>query len=502
VLGTGLALLLQGVLERFLGVGLPALELAPGPYLLAGLLGPALAAVAVAWPAWQASRRAPLDELLPGRGRSTVRSGRPVVAALILGLAAVLCRDWLPAVLALLLGGGVLALAALARPLLAVLSYLPLGLEARLALAQLERRPGRTGLTAGVLFLGLAATVGFEQALGGLIEDVRHWCRRSIVADFLVRGPMPDTGFVLATGLPDSLGEELEKLDGVARVERIAFVPARVNGRSVLVLARTFAPQEALPLDLRQGDPGRVRQGLGRGEAVLGEALAGRLGLGAGDQCTLHTPHGPVGVRVAGTAAEFAGGGEALYLEWRRARELLEVAEPHVFLVRAGAAGTLRPRLEAFCARRGLLLQSNAELRRHIDSLLARLSGAVVTALLLVFVVTSLGTASVLQRNVHEQASHFALLQALGLRRRQVGRIILWQAGLLAGLGLLPGALAGQVVALVIGRAGAATGLTVSFRPDFGLLAAAGAVVLGSALLAALWPARGAARWSVAGALR
>jgi putative ABC transport system permease protein len=108
----------------------------------------------------------------------------------------------------------------------------------------------------------------------------------------------------------------------------------------------------------------------------------------------------------------------------------------------------------------------------------------------------------VLQRNVHEQAGLFALLQALGLRRRQVGRIVLWQAVLLAGLGLVPGMLAGQVVALVIGRAGTATGLTVSFRPDAGLLAAACALVLGSALLAGLWPARGAARWAVAGALR
>lgn len=513
--GTGLALLLQGVMGQFLGVALPPLEFAPGPYLLAGLLGPALAGGAAGWPAWQASRRVPLDDLLPGRDGSSGRSGwATAVAGLTLGLGAVpalgLCQGWLPvrtvqallpAVLALLLGGGVLTLAALARPLLRLLGVLPLGLEGRLALAQLERRPGRTGLTAGVLFLGLAVTVGFEQALTGLIEDVRGWCRRSIVADFLVRGPMPDTAFVLTPGLRDSLAGELGVIDGVAGVERIAFVPARLEGRSVLVLARTFAADEALPLDLRQGDPGPVREGLKRGEVVLGAGLARRLGLGPGDGCTLQTPRGPAAVRVAGTAAEFAAGGEALYLEWRAARELLEVAEPHIFLVRAraGSAGTLRPRLETFCARRGLLLQSNAELRGHIDSLLGRLSGAVAVVMLLVFLVTSLGTASVLQRNVHEQAGLFALLQALGLRRRQVVRLVLGQALLLAWLGLLPGALAGQVVALVIGRAGTTAGLTVAVCPDAWLLAATCTLALGSAVLAALGPARGAARYSLAG---
>ena len=68
-LGTGLALLLLALMERFLGISLPPLHFAPGPYLLAGLLGPGTTLATACLPAWRAACRPALDWLLPHRGR-------------------------------------------------------------------------------------------------------------------------------------------------------------------------------------------------------------------------------------------------------------------------------------------------------------------------------------------------------------------------------------------------------------------------------------------------
>jgi putative ABC transport system permease protein len=105
--------------------------------------------------------------------------------------------------------------------------------------------------------------------------------------------------------------------------------------------------------------------------------------------------------------------------------------------------------------------------------------------------VASLGTAGTLEMNSREQAGAFAVLHALGMQRRGVRRLVLWQALLLAGLALLPGVAAGLGIAFVISRG---SGLVVPFAPEVGLLALACAAALGSALVAAVLPARSAGR--------
>ena len=394
---------------------------------------------------------------------------------------------------AVLLAGGVLLCPVLLVPLLRLLERFPSKPETALALRQLGMHRTRTGLTVGVLFVGVAVTVAFGQSLGGVLAEVGGWYRRTVVADFLVRGSMPDSSFTLSAALPDTLAAELLHLDGVAGVDRIAFVPAQANGKDVLVLARTFAAGQPLPLDLRQGEEETVRAALLRGEAVAGAGL----GLGCGDTLTLLTPRGPATLRVAGVAVEFAGGGAALYLEWDSARRLLDIAGPHIFLIRArpGSAPALADALQTFCRRNDLMLQRNGELRTLIDGLLGRATGAVWGLMLLVVGVASLGTANTLQTNVREQAGVFAVVRALGMTTGQVRALVRRQALLLAGLALLPGTLAGLGLAFLIHRCtGGRPETAAPFRLDGMVLVMAWTATLSSSLAASLLPARRAAR--------
>jgi putative ABC transport system permease protein len=432
------------------------------------------------------------------------------LALLALGacLSCALCRDGFPAAagkvllgpsLALLLAGCVLVLPLALGPLLRLAGLLPLGRLGDLARLPLARHPGRTGLTAGVLFVALAVAVGFGHTVRGILRDVRHWCRHTIVADFLVRASLPDTSFLLAPALPDALGEEIARTQEGAVVEKIAFVPAVAGNRPVLVLARTFAPGRPLPLDLREGDPGAVRDGLARGEAVLGTALAGQLGLHRDDKLTLMTAHGSESIRIAGTATEYAGGGSALYLEWATARRLLGVPGVHVFLV-SGVKGF--PALEDFCSRHHLMLQSNAGLRTLVDRLVGRASAALWALMALAFLVASLGIVNTLMMNVRDQTREFGVLRALGLTRGQLCRLVLAQGTILGTVSLLPGAAVGVVLAYLINRGAAWLGPPLPFHLDGLVLAGCCTTALAVALLASLIPAHHAARLAVVRALQ
>jgi putative ABC transport system permease protein len=517
--GVALAVGLNLLMQKFLGITLPRLKLSVEPFLLAALLGPGASVAAACLPAWRASRRPPLAELLPRRSQDEeVLSPRVWQLGLLLlglgiGMEIALGRGWfsetanrflLAPALTLLLVGSVLALPLVVNPLLHLLGFLPLGLEGRFAVQQLSRHRGRTSLTSGVLFLALVVAIAFGQALRTTLRDLQHWYRQTIVADFLVRGAMPDSSFTLAPALPETLAPEIRR-SGAAAVDFISFLPAEIEDRQVLVLARTFAPDRPLPLDLHKGDETHVRRGLLAGEAVLGTGLAQRLGLHRGDILKLTTSEGVRELRVAGTAVEYAGGGLAVYLEWETARKLLDLPGVHVFLVsaRSGEVAALASSLRDFCERHHLLLQSNADLRALIEGMLSRVSGALWGLMILAFAVASLGIVNTLTMNVHDQTREFGVLRALGLKRGQVGKVVLAQAVLLAGISLLPGALAGAGMAYAINRASAAwTGSPAPFEIDLILIFGACVLALVMAALAALAPARQAVRLSVATAIQ
>jgi putative ABC transport system permease protein len=451
-LGVGLALLLLVAVRRFLDIDLPGLQLSTEPFGLAALLGLGTPLIATALPAWWAASRPPLAELHPGISVAPSR----------------------------------------------LAASLRLGAPGALAAGELLRHPIRSTLAVSLLSVALAAAVCFSQTADGLRDDLNRWCRRTVVADFLVYGSVPDTGFLLTTALPEQVGADLNAVEGVESVERIAFLPARGEGRSVLVLARTFSPAGPVPLDLREGDEEAVRRGLGRGGVVLGAGLASRLRLHAGDSFTLATAHGPESLLVVGTATEYAAGGSALYLEWASARRLLTVPGAHAFLIiaRAGSAASCAEGLRPFCAGRHLVLRSNADLRGMVDQLAARITGALGALAALVFVIAGLGIANTFVMIVRDQARQFGLLRALGLTRHQLRRVVLVQALLLAGGSLVPGAAAGLLMTYAVrGFGGSAAPPT--FHVNGFLMAACCGLVLVVALLASFLPALRASRLAV-----
>jgi putative ABC transport system permease protein len=513
--GLALALLLQQGVEQLMGLSLPGLSLTLEPFLLALVLGPGTALAATYFSARRASRRQPRDELLGRHATPGERLPRwaGVAGVLLLVVSSVLeaglCRGWfsmpvtrilLAPGVALFLVGCVLALPLILSPLLAVSGWLlrpVLGVEGSLALRQLARHRTRTGLTVGVLFVAVAVAIAFGNSLLNIVRDLRHWYEQAVVGDFLVRGSMPDTGFLLPTALPETLARDIQKIENVAGVERISFVPARANGEQVLVLARTFPPTGPLPIDLQAGDPAAVSRGLARGEVVLGSVVARQLGVGCGDRLVLQTRHGPRRLRIAGTMTEYVAGGNVLYMNWKSGKHLFDLKGVHVFLVsaRPGAVSTLAGSLRGFCGRHHLLLQSNEDLHAFIDHLLSRVVGVLWVLVAVVFVVASLGIVNTLTMNVFEQAREVAMLRAIGMTRGQVRKGIRAQAVLTSLASLAPGTLAGCGLAYFLNQASAAVlGQCVAFRLDLVLLGGCVGMALAIALAAALLPAARAAR--------
>ncbi|MBN9120949.1 MAG: FtsX-like permease family protein [Planctomycetes bacterium] len=405
-------------------------------------------------------------------GRLSLSTGRaafpPALALTLAGLAGVVAPRLPPTI------------AGLERPVRFVF-----GVEGALAVRLFAERPDGAARACGVGFVAVTLAVGFGHSVLNALADVRAWTDRAIPADLLVRGAPPDPGFVLNVPLPESLGDELRALDGVAGVDRIAFVPTAANGAPVLVLARTFAPERSLPLAVRADEADALRLALARGDAVLAEGLANTLRVSAGDFVSLDTPLGPRRVRVAGVVVEFAAGGAALYLDWDTAASLFGPSGAHIFLVAAhtGQRAEAESAVVRYCAGRGLSVQRNRELRTAVDELTRGLTAGLWALLAVVVVIAALGVANGVAALAIEQRDDVRCLRAVGMSARRVRRMLRLQAVLLGTAGAPGGALCGIALSLALDRViQGLWGYQVPFQIRWGVLSWS----VGGSILAAL----------------
>jgi putative ABC transport system permease protein len=471
-------------------------------------------------PARRAARRAPLNDLLARGGifaeeprRWPAYAGLALIAVhllCVLGLARGDLPPWLLApIMPVGVVGCVLAIPLVISPLMRLVALLlcrPLGLEGRLAMRQLQRRPVRVSLTVGILSIALFVGIGVGHALLASVRDTRAWTKHVIATDFYVRGTQPDGAYAITmSALPENLEAEIAALDGVARVDKLNWILARAQGERIVVIASTFAPDRPAPMQLAAGESASVIRRLEQGDVVVGTALARRLQLAPGDRIEVDTRQGPQHLRIAGTVNEYTIDGMAVVMERHVAQRLFGVEGVHVFLVTAppGKVSALAANLRNYCEQRRLLLQSGLELRRYVDQAVDSFAGLVWALLALVFVVASLAIVNTLTMNVLEQTRELGVLRAVGLKRGQLRKLVLSQALGVGLMSLLPGTAVGLALAYVFNLlSDLLLAHAVPFRIEVGLISGCILAAISVAVVAALLPARRASRLEVITALQ
>jgi putative ABC transport system permease protein len=520
-LGVLLAWLLMKLFESFMNVPMPRFTISWTGLLLTASLGPAMTLAATVYPARRAARREPLADLRRRpMGDGPAPKWPPYLGGALLAVVFVfeiaVVWGWLsgPAgarLLPLMSGCGLVGCACLVplvqAPLLRLVGWAigpVLGVEGRLAVRGLLRHRARTGLTVGVLFAAVAAALAFGVGVINNTRDIREWYDHTVAADFLVRAVRPDPAVVLTPApIPPRVGDEIGKLPGVASSGRLRFVPLRMDGTSLVLIARDF--EEPVPLIVHEGDAKALPALLRQGEVAVGTALANRLRLKAGGTMTLPMPEGPRRVRVAAVVKEYSGAGLALYADYEQARAWFDFDGPHAVALRArpGERDKLAAELGALARRETLWVQPNEDFAHTIERVVRGVRWLLAGMLALIAAVAAAGVVNTLTTNVLDQTRELGVLRALGMKRGGVVKLVLAQALALAAVTCLTGGPAGLFIAWLMNVATPGLqGHHVEFHvpPFFVAACLLAATVL--AVLAALVPARRAARLAVIDAVR
>jgi putative ABC transport system permease protein len=518
LLGAGVVKLMGPMLGTFIHVKVGQPVVNPVLVISSILLGVGITVLSGLIPARNASRITPMDALRPTVAEVEYkrRAGSGLIAGLVMiGLAILTLATGNMGLIALggflFLSGLILVAPALLRPIAFVFGRLTAWLYARqgtgdLAQGNLTRQPSRVTITASATMIGLAIVV----ALGGMTTSLNNMMgsllRKSLGSDYLFVPPSIAVWNSDMGAGPD-FTNRLRAIQGVGDISTLRFSSSSVNGGAVSVLGiDPVTYPKVSGLDFQQGNESAYAALADGRNMIINGSFLTMIPVKVGDSVEMATPNGPQTYKVAAVATD-----------------LLSAKVVTAFISQANLAAdfgrtddvfiqmNLKPGVKA--------ADVNAKIKRvaadypqfniiagksYIDQMMKLVqtlfAGMYFMLAFLAFpsLIAMLNTLTI---SVLERTREIGMIRAVGGTRQQVRRMVVAEALLLAAVGTAFGILSGMYLGYVIVRALSMLFPMNIFFPLGGILAAI-AIGLLFGVLAAIIPARQAARLEVVEALR
>jgi putative ABC transport system permease protein len=357
----------------------------------------------------------------------------------------------------------------------------------RLIIKNLIHRPARSLLTVVGLAIAVAALVALVGVATGFERSfLDYYTRRGV--DFVVQRAGSGTE-ALNGGLPQELGERIEKIAGVKQVvgRLVDAISFRNNGIFGVILNGWL-------IDSPLFDHITMLSGrrLVRGEkhaALVGRVLAANLGKQVGDEIELYEqPFQVIGIYESPTV--FENGGVVMSLEelqglMNRPGEVTGFAVIVDHPESESQLKRIQERIEG--------LQPNLKVSRPADFVhnlkQIQLSRAVAwMSSAIALIIGAIGMFNTMIMSVFERVNEIGLLRAIGWRRRRIVRMIIGEAILLSLGGAILGSVVGVVLVKVLSHMPSVAGL-VEGKVAVSVIGQAFFVALTVGVVGALYPA-------------
>jgi putative ABC transport system permease protein len=505
-----------------LGAPLPshALVLTARPALVAVPLGVLVTVAAALLPALRATRIPPLAALRVAplaALRGTRRRTLLVVFAILVGaLGTALTLDGSrhhsdpnAAVLLVVAGGLVNFLAVLllsplfVGPLTGLVGWLPgrlFGVPARLAVAGARRNPGRVAATTAALMVGVGLMASASVALATIKATATGQLNLHYPVDYILQPA--DTGNGPA-GIPPEVAQRLRGRPGLGAVAAVREVKGTLNGHGITLGTADPAGRSVLlgaTLPLAAGSTAEFHAGT----VILFTGAPAARGRHVGDTVTVSTSDGhSARLTVVALASGKSQTGDA-FLWWDDFAALHPSTKDDVVMVRAADGvkpADSRAAVESVTDDYPLVeVGSIAEWRAQITGAVDTLIGVVAALLAIAILIALIGIMNTLSLSVVERTRESATIRAVGLTRGQLRAMLLTEALLMGVVGALVGVGFGLLYGWATTRV-LFTGFAAIVTVPVGQLLGYVALAAVAAVLAAVLPARKAARASIVAAM-
>ncbi len=531
------------LVEQFIHIQFGAPVVTPALVVVTVVLGLGVTLLAGLLPALSAGRVTPLEALRPAQDTAAQKLAqrRSYLVSTGLGLAFIALAllillmgssDWVSAGAMVFLLGLLLITPAFVRPFALAFGSLLGRLFARqgsgfLAEKNLTRHPGRVAITASTTIVALAIVVVGGELATSVQGTFMNIMKQSLGSDYLFIPPAVGV-WGNNLGADNRFTEQLRAIDGVGPVSSLryaasvaAVAPASPGLKkgiagatqgdgvqlSVVGIDPVTFPQVS-GLAFAAGESGAAYAALQEERALIANGLlASSAGLKVGDTVPLITPEGRQDYRVAGIASDYLNAKvvTAYISHANLAQDFHKTEDVFVQLnLEPGAdAAAVEPAIKEVKRNYPQFTMVSGRAYYQETQQLFKVAFMAIYVLFAFLAIPSLiAMLNTLAIGVIERTREIGMTRAVGAAQSQIRRMVLAEALLLAALGVALGLLAGLYLGYAMIGAFAGAAFSISFQWPWAGLAAAILIGLVFGGMAAILPARRAARMDVIAALR
>ncbi|MDG4859189.1 ABC transporter permease [Streptomyces sp. T-3] len=385
----------------------------------------------------------------------------------------------------------------LSRPIIAAASPLLklFGISGKLARQNSVRNPRRTAATASALMIGLTLITGMTVIAGSVQKSIDKMATDSLKSDYIVSMANFNT-------LSPDVEKKLNGLDDVTATSPMRNSPARVDGKRedlTGVNAKTIG--ELTSLDFKQGS----FADMGGDKVVVDHNTAKDNGWKAGSAFPVTYENGDKGTLKVGAVYEGNEMIKGIILDKDTlAPHQREISDMQVMVkTKDGASAEVKDALKKDLGNNpAVLVEDKKDISEGIAAMFTLMLNMLYGLLAMAVIVAVLGVINTLAMSVFERSQEIGMLRAIGLDRKGIKRMVRMESlvislfGGVLGIGL--GVFFGWAAGELIGGSMATYELVLPWG-RMGIFLALAAVV---GVLAALWPARRAAKLNMLAAIK
>jgi len=521
---SALELIARTINSLYVSTSPVAIHLTPGLTLLAIVAGTGVSILSALAPALEASSEPPHGLIRAGLYQRLTRhlTGRLAVAAIACLLAA-LPMCFVPPWRGLPIGGYVAVLLVVAgfsllapmtvtrasaglRPLLERL----FGMPGRLAAVSLPASLRRTAVAAAALAVAIGMMVAVALMVGSFRETVRVWVAQTVRSDLWLR-PARGLSNAPTAVFPAAILDDLKRIELIRAVDPIRGRDVVYEESLITVGSGDFESVSAegdLPMVRPRSAKEAFTRALRTNGVFISESFAFKFNKDVGDAVMLTTAKGPKSFPIAGIYRDYSNDRGVVVMDRR-----LYVAEFNdetintiaVFLRDGVDPEKARVEIERRLGSTYLVFGStNRTIRVEVMKIFDQTFLITWALLAVALAVAILGIVNTLSALILERSREFALLEVLGMSRRQIGGVIVLESALLGFTATVLGTATGYVLSLilihVINRQ--SFGWTIELDPPMALIMGSLAATFLTTLVAGLVPAALANRTGLAAAVK
>ncbi|WOX10181.1 ABC transporter permease [Streptomyces sp. N50] len=384
----------------------------------------------------------------------------------------------------------------LSRPLIAASAPVLriFGISGKLARQNSVRNPRRTAATASALMIGLTLITGMTVMAGSLQQAIDKMASSAISADYIV-------SMANGNSLSPDVDKALTTTSGITASSPLRNAPSRIDGKTEFLTGVNGSAITKLT-DLKV-DSGTFK--VAGTQVVVDDDTAKSYGWKAGSTFTTHYEDGKAQQLTVSAVYEGNALIRGIMLDNATlAPHQTDPADMQILVKTAdGASSSTKDKLEkALGSNPAVKVQDKKDLSDSIAQVFTLILNMVYGLLAMAVIVAVIGVINTLAMSVFERSQEIGMLRAIGLDRKGIKRMVRLESlvislfGGVLGIGL--GVFFGWAAGELIGAKMATYELVIPWARMALFLLLAGTV----GVLAALWPARRAAKLNMLSAIK